>query len=122
MIATRLLALSVAISTGALAEPSVDRMLYAIAQVETGNNPDAIGQAGERTEWQFMEVTWHMHTSARFGDPQFKRIVAENHCRFIIAVLRQNHIVPTPHSIARKWNPGAPASYSRRVANLYYAK
>jgi hypothetical protein len=36
-------------------------LLWAIAAVETGHDDAAIGRAGERSQYQIMEVVWRQH-------------------------------------------------------------
>lgn len=68
-------------------EFSYDRFLNAIAEIETGNDPSAIGQAGERSAYQFMESTWYDRTDTPFvlatKDPDLAREVAIKHTRWV---------------------------------------
>lgn len=45
-----------------LALPDLPALLWAIAEVESGNNPAAIGKNGERTRYQIKWSTWNRYT------------------------------------------------------------
>lgn len=96
--------------------------LRAIAGVETGNNPAAVGPAGELSAWQFTRATWRQYTSAPFGraraDPVLAELVARTHLERICADLRRQGCPVTPYAIARRWNPGAGSAYAYQVATL----
>lgn len=97
-------------------------VLQAIAAVETGDRYWLIGRSGERSAWQMTEETWRRYTSAPFvqatTNPLLARIVAATHLRWIMQRLQQRGRPVTAMNIARRWNPGAPADYAQRVANL----
>lgn len=95
------------------------RILAAIAEVETGNNPRAIGPAGERGAHQ-------LTPSVR---RQFR--TAQNYLAHIKGRLAANSVPVTPRTVALAWNGGAGATirntvqartrdYANRVSNLYF--
>jgi hypothetical protein len=104
-------------------------LLFALASVESGNQPTAIGPSGERSAWQFTPETWARHTRVPFlyasSDRTHAREVAELHLAYLTTELAARHIAPTPEHLAAAWHYG-PASaricrdtdYSRRVARL----
>lgn len=109
--------------------------LNALAQVESGNNPKAIGKRGELGLYQFREITWHMHTAAPFAqakDPQVAGQVADEHVRMIERALQSVGIEANARNVALCWNAGiravmlqtftaTSAKYAERVADLYGA-
>lgn len=111
-------------------EIDVDAMLYAIAQVETGDNNARVGRAGERSAWQIMEGTWRMHTRAKHSlastSRSLARDVATRHLDYLMETLRRTHASCAPEMLAAAWRHGpglartfANSDYARRVANLY---
>ena len=104
-------------------------LLFALASVESGNQPTALGPHGERSAWQFTAETWARHTRIPFlyasSDRTHAREVAELHLAYLTTELAKRHIAPTPEHLAAAWHYG-PASaricrdtdYSRRVARL----
>jgi hypothetical protein len=57
-----------------------DRRLYALGAIETGNNDNEIGQAGEVSRYQIMPSVWkHYSRSSYYDDPQVSRAVAQQH-------------------------------------------
>jgi soluble lytic murein transglycosylase-like protein len=109
-----------------------DRLLRAIAEVETANNPRAVGRAGERTIYQIAPGTWRgvsrvpmARASAAEIDAVARTILADIHL-----ALRERKIPVTPYEIALRWNAGARArrftpatrDYAQRVANIYHAE
>ena len=63
---------------------TISTFILAIALVETGNNPAAIGRAGERSEYQFRRATWECYTALPFDekhtrDRKFTRTIATRH-------------------------------------------
>lgn len=98
-------------------------ILYAISAVESGNNPRAIGKAGERSAWQFTRETWERETSLPFEtateDPSAAKVIAEKHAGNIMRTLAIRGRKATPEAVARLWNPGAPKDYAQRVAAVY---
>lgn len=57
-----------------------NRRLYALGAIETGNNDNEIGQAGEVSRYQIMPSVWkHYNHSSYYEDPQVSRTVAQQH-------------------------------------------
>lgn len=113
----RTLILAILLATPALALDDT-RLLAAIAEVETGRNPQAIGPAGERG----------MHQLTPAVRRQFRN--ARNYLAHIKVRLAAHGIPVTPRTIALAWNGGAGATirdtvpqrtrdYAERVTNLY---
>jgi hypothetical protein len=118
--------LALAASAGAADAPYVtfpDRMLAAIAAVETGNQARAIGAMRERSAWQLTEATWKRYTREPFEkattDPELARIVALANLARIGADLARQGRPLTAFNIARRWNPHAGVEYAQRVANVF---
>ncbi len=100
-----------------------DRILDAIAKVETGVSPDAVGQRGEHSRFQIMPSTW-----ARFSqvDQQTaphtetlrvaRRVLAE-----IEAVRRRRGLRIDVYGLALGWNAG-PWARKYSVATQDYAE
>jgi hypothetical protein len=104
----------------------IDRMLYAIAQVESGGNHAAIGKAGERSQYQMTAATWRRYTRAPFKhatkNPVLARMVARAHVQYLMKrVGARGGMAYDPMQIALGWNPGD-LGYSARVANIYSDK
>lgn len=99
-----------------------DRMLYALAAVETQHNPAAIGAAGERSQWQLTAAVWREYTREPFSkatsSPVLARMVARAHVQRIVQRVQRSKL-PSPYSVARGWNPGGGAEYAQRVSNIY---
>lgn len=124
------------VSVGAIraAAESLDReaFLKAVAEVETGGNPRAIGRYGERGLYQFGRTTWARHSKRPFTDahnPQIAHDVAVQHFVWLFNRLEANGTEPTAYRLAVAWNGGlgraisgrAPKStrdYARRVSML----
>jgi hypothetical protein len=57
-----------------------NRRLFALGAIETGNNDNEIGQAGEVSRYQIMPSVWkHYNHSSYYDDPQVSRTVAQQH-------------------------------------------
>lgn len=109
-----------------------EAFLKAIAEVETGNNPRAIGRRGERGMYQFTRTTWRLHTRRNFADahsPAVSAQVAALHYDWLYEGLLRNGKQPTPFLMAAAWNAGlsrvvngqVPRSsrdYATRVVNI----
>jgi len=112
-----------------------DALLWAIAEVETGNKDHKIGPAGERSRYQIKEVVWKQH---RPVSPFYlcrgnaARSVASEH----IAWLEDNFpmsVYKPEWSLSLYWNAGPEfqlygyrerfrnkaLTYANRVTNLY---
>jgi hypothetical protein len=98
-------------------------ILYAISAVESGNNPRAIGKAGERSAYQFTRETWERETSLPFEvateDASAAKVIAAKHVGSIVRSLAIKGKRATPEAVARAWNPKAPRDYAARVAAVY---
>jgi len=56
------------------------RRLFALGAIETGNNDNEIGQAGEVSRYQIMPSVWkHYSHSSYYDNPQVSRAVAQQH-------------------------------------------
>jgi hypothetical protein len=109
-----------------------EAMLWALRQVETGENPKAIGPFGERSAYQFLPSTWAEYTDAKFeqwasSDAPLVHRVAKRHLARICAALFREQQLAEPAMIAAAWRYGignavrcARTDYSRRTANLYW--
>ena len=121
------------------------RLLAAIAQVETGNNPAAVGDRGQSLgRFQMGPTAWADANDwlARRGrrpvprsswrNPDAQDIAAKAFlgvCRDRFAALGITD--PSPAQLATVWNLGfsaarsrgfRPTDYGRRVSNLYFAR
>lgn len=109
-------------------------LLAALAEVESRNNPHAVGPAGERGLWQFRLGTWRQHTSAPFAwahEPAKAREIAEKHLEWLRqAWVKSRGREPTARELAATWNGGVSLAngrkwppcvvdYCERVAALY---
>jgi hypothetical protein len=57
-----------------------NQRLFALGAIETGNNDNEIGQAGEVSRYQIMPSVWkHYNHSSYYEDPQVSRGVAQQH-------------------------------------------
>jgi hypothetical protein len=57
-----------------------NRSLFALGAIETGNNDNEIGQAGEVSRYQIMPSVWkHYSHSSYYDNPQVSRAVAQQH-------------------------------------------
>lgn len=107
-------------------------LAWAIAQVETGGDPDEVGGAGERTLYQFTADTWGDYSrvpiAAADGD-EVDRVFRE-HTAWIAGRIAAGGQDVTVEKIARIWNagygrwrdgrvPAATLDYAERVGNLY---
>jgi hypothetical protein len=107
-------------------------LLAALADVESGNDPHAIGKLGERSAWQIMPGSWAMHS--RFPHriaserPDIARAVAALHLDWTMETLRRRQVRLDVELIAAGWRHGpgfaqrfARSDYALRVGNLYRA-
>jgi len=115
-------------------KPSLNRdaFLKAVAEVETGGNPRAVGRHGERGLYQFTYATWRRHSSRPFTDAHNPRVahdVAVRHFVWLHDRLTAAGREPDAYQMAVAWNGGvaraisgkAPRttrSYATRVANI----
>lgn len=118
--------------------PSIDadRLLDAIAQVESGNNPNAVGRKGEVTAYQLLPCNWHAMTGRPLSDasnPKIAHEIALAWLRTLALDLRLDNLPVTPENLAWSWKSGlrgvllkkwaaqASRSYVTRVLALYRA-
>ena len=67
-----------------------NRRLYALGAIETGNNDNEIGQAGEVSRYQIMPSVWkHYSHSSYYDDPQVSRAVAQQHWSSLYALFKK---------------------------------
>ncbi|MDX2185911.1 MAG: lytic transglycosylase domain-containing protein [Opitutaceae bacterium] len=112
--------------------PSDERILWAIAEVETGNRPHLRGRDGELTQFQILPATWRRYSrlapwEARNRPDEADR-VAREHLRHIKEQLGRSGKPLTVFHIAAAWNAGPNRSrfsletidYAARVANLVH--
>jgi soluble lytic murein transglycosylase-like protein len=73
-------------------------LVYAIADVESGGDPNAVGEAGERGLMQIMPETWHDTTQRAFGEtvdfsrafePMLNREIGRAHLAHLAEQLRR---------------------------------
>jgi soluble lytic murein transglycosylase-like protein len=109
-----------------------ETFLRAVAEVETGGNPRAIGRRGERGMFQFTRTTWRLHTRRAFADahvPSVSFEVAARHYDWLYDGLVRNGRTPTPYLMAAAWNAGlsrvvngplprSSRDYATRVTNI----
>ena len=98
---------------------SRDYFLAAIAEVESRNNPNAIGPKGERSAYQITRRTWEQHDPRHpFGmfanNPAIALRVASEHYYWLIASLKQIGLDPSALNLATCWRLGL-ARGSRRI-------
>jgi hypothetical protein len=123
-------------AAGLGAEPAPidpDKLLAAIAQVESGVHDGAVGRAGERSRYQMSESVWRKFSTEPFiraDDPAQSRAVALDYLAWIESQLRRRGTEATPYSLSLAWNAGVAGAehpsprakdYAERVAALYRA-
>jgi hypothetical protein len=117
--------------------PDLDRLLSAIAQVETGSNPSAIGKHQERSAYQLTEAAWKETTDLPWAmalNPPVAAAVARARLVSIRNGLLQEHLQPSVYNMALAWNGGRSRvilqrweppkviAYAIRVENAYYGR
>jgi len=105
-----------------------DRVLDAIALVETGVSPGAVGQRGERSKFQILPATWAKYSqiNQRSASPAEVRNVARLVLAEIEAVHARRGMRVDAYGLALGWNAGARArrfskgtiDYAERVSAL----
>jgi len=100
-----------------------DRVLDAIAKVETGLTPDAVGRLGERTKFQITPATWARFSQKdqQSASPEEVRSVARQVLAEIEKVHASRGMRTDAYGLAEGWNAGARAKKFRR-ATLDYAE
>jgi hypothetical protein len=128
------MSLSMAQTASASSQPDFDKsaFLSAIAEVETGGNPRAVGRQGERGLYQFRSGVWKQYTSRSFfqaHNPDVSYGVAVKHFDWLYDGFVRNGRQPTAFMMAAAWNsglnralsgrlPSGTRSYAQRVANI----
>lgn len=99
-------------------------LLWAIAAVETGHDDAAIGRAGERSQYQIMEVVWVQHEPHLPHEHCTGQAATDVATRHLLWLTKQ--VGDDVTSLASAWNQGAtghrrrgPNDYARRVSALY---
>ena len=105
-------------------------LLAALAEVETGTNPTAIGPYGERSVFQFTLGTWKQHTPKDFElatiRPDLALVIARTHLTWLIHTLRKRGVAIRATTLAAAWHYGwshaatcASTDYAKRVNAIY---
>jgi Transglycosylase SLT domain len=95
-----------------------EAFLQAVAQVETGGNPRAVGRFGERGLYQFGRDTWRRYTSRSFYDahsPAVAHEIAVRHFDWLYQRVVDEGRRPTPYIMAVAWNGGLGRALSGRM-------
>jgi len=106
-------------------------MLKAIRQVESNEDPRAVGKKGERSAYQFMPATWALYSKRPFieatTNPMEAERVAEKHLRTIATALNTFDGKQRAEWVGAAWNYGiryavilSDKDHPQRVANLYF--
>ena len=123
------------------AKLDTDRLLEAIAEVETGSalhlhgDDFAQGRDGERGRYQLKRITWIQHSHLPFNrafDFHYSKNVAEAHLLWLAQSLHRWAEPVTPYALALAFHVGLSAyshdeytagdkDYAQRVSNLYEA-
>lgn len=128
------LGLSMVQSAFAASDPKFDKnaFLSAIAEVETGGDPYAVGRQGERGLYQFRSGVWKQYTNRSFfqaHNPDVAFGVAVKHFNWLYDGFIRNGLHPNAYMMAAAWNGGlnralsgrltkGTRNYARRVANI----
>lgn len=107
-----------------------ERLLAAIAMVETGNDNSKLGKWGERSAWQFGKPTWRQYTTEPFHRASTDRLlskrIADRHYQYLSTWLQRRKIAVTVRTLAAAWRYGEKwalllqdSDYAERVENLY---
>lgn len=119
--------------TAITAKASIDKeaFLYAIRQVESGDNHAAIGKHGERGAYQFTASTWKRYTDYYPYEyahcEKVSTILAYTHLEYLIEKIGGDDV----KKLALAWNCGLRGmkkpsnrskNYAERVMNLYLHK
>ena len=110
----------VAIHCPAIQPVILDRLLVAIAQVESGDRPNLIGKNGERSRWQITREVWKEETGLPFDRAKFDAYaypVARAHLIALKWRLNESHVPITVKNLALAWNGGATAAILGKMAN-----
>ena len=110
--------------------------LAALAAVESGNNPSAIGGHGERSQFQMVEAVWRQHAAPgepfelATTNPAKAEEIAEKHVIWLTRELERHHTAVTVENLAITWHGGlgaalvtghtpAQGDYANRIAAIY---
>ena len=111
-----------------------NRLLAAIAAVETGNRDDAIGPHGEVSRYGIKPANWQLITDqplSRASDPKFAHQVALAWLWALKYDLERDGVAVSPYTLALAWRfgpssavlrsflPKSDKSYGVRVERLY---
>lgn len=105
-----------------------DRLLHAIASVESGLNDAAVGRRDERGRYQIRPSTWAHYSREPFAmahHPGPARQTAIAYLNCLARTLLDHHRIPNVHDLAVLWNTGTLLTqsndYAVRVTALYNA-
>ena len=111
-------------------QSSMERRLWALAEVETGSNDHSTGNAGEISRYQILPSVWRQTTklpiSASSNALTAKNVAQSVLERRIACFERSHNRIPTDYEAALLWHcPGAirhpnreQADFAQRFANL----
>lgn len=110
--------------------PDLEVQRHALAQVESGDNPLALGKKGEGTRYQILGATWVRYsTQPMYGCSEHEAArVADAILLDIAKELARRQLPRTPYTMAVMWREGLHAKptlnadiadYAARVSNLY---
>jgi hypothetical protein len=105
----------------------VESLLHALRDVESGDNPGAIGPCGERTAYQFTSATWCGYTVMPFERaglcPALATTIARRHLDWL---MKSSTWPLTVERLAEAWHRGLDGAreaetsdYAQRVRHLY---
>lgn len=82
------------------------RHRFALGMIETANNDDEIGGAGEVSRYQIMPSVWrHYSSSADYQDPEVAKDVARQHWTALYSFFKEHaHREPTDFDMYVLWN------------------
>ena len=120
------------VRTASANSTSIDlaRLLSCLAQVETGDNPRAVGRHGESSRYQISRVVWYQYYPDRSFFDCHGILAEECAWRHINWLLKHIH-TRSPYWLAYAWRAGLKTAngpitfpthdrYANRVENLYY--
>ena len=82
------------------------RRQFALGMIETGNQDDEVGQAGEVSRYQIMPSVWkHYSGSSHYQNPEVSLAVARQHWTALCSAFKQQaHREPKDFDIYVLWN------------------
>jgi hypothetical protein len=133
LLKTFIITILLIVSSATAKEVNVSILLRSIAEVESMGRPEMIGQAGERSEYQFMAATWKQYSKVPHRtigqEKNHNEVVrvAKKHIETIKKSITEYGKEVTPFRIALAWNAGPDRlsfqsrhrDYAQRVSNLY---